>query len=249
MSRFSGRREVAIGLGTYAVYLLVRRLVVDERGRRAAARNAERVVALERRLGLHVEPAVQRLLLPRRRLLVALNVAYVTLNVALTVGWLMLLYRRRDPSFHRLRRAAVLATLGAQPVHLLFPCGPPRSLEGFVDTVAEVLDLDSGPVVRLYNPIAAMPSIHVAFAVVSGAGLAQVGRSPLTRAFGKVYPAAVFGTVVATANHYVLDGIAGSVLAAAALRAARAVESRSGALPSSAVMTERARAGSTGPAR
>ena len=143
----------------------------------------------------------------------------------------------------------MLATLGAQPVYLLFPCGPPRSLEGFVDTVAEVLDLDSGPVVRFYNPIAAMPSIHVAFAVVTGAGLAQAGRSRATRAFGKVYPAAVFGTVVATANHYVLDGIAGSLLAAAALRAASAFESASGAAPSSAVTTARASAGSTGPAR
>jgi hypothetical protein len=225
--RFSGKREAAIGLGAYAVYLGVRALVGNERGRRQAAENARRVCELEERLGLHVEPAIQQLLLPRKRLLRVLNVSYVTLNVVLTVGWLMLLYRRRDPEFHRYRRAAALSLVGACPVFLLFPCDPPRALDGFVDTVSDVLDMDSGIVVRLYNPIAAMPSIHCAFAVVTGAAIAQTARSPLVRTAGRVYPAAVFGTVLATANHYVLDGIAGSGLACVALLAGRRTASAS----------------------
>lgn len=222
--RFSGRREAAVGLGSYALYLGVRALVVGERGRARAERNARRVCELEERLGLDVEPRVQERLLPHRRLLAALNVSYVTLNVVLTVGRLMLLYRRRDPAFHRLRRAAALSLVGACPVFLLFPCDPPRALDHFVDTVGEVLDLDSGLVVRLYNPVAAMPSIHLAFAVVTGAGLVQAGHSPLVRALGVAYPPAVLWAVVATANHYVLDGIAGSGLALAALRISRALE-------------------------
>jgi PAP2 superfamily protein len=216
--QFSGRREAAIGLGAYAVYLGVRALVVNERGRRRASENARRVCELEERLGLHVEPAIQQLLLPRRRLLRVLNVSYVTLNVALTVGWLMLLYRRRDPDFHRFRRAAALSLVGACPAFLLFPCDPPRALDGFVDTVSDVLDMDSGLVAQVYNPIAAMPSIHCAFAVVTGAAMARTARSPFMRDLGRVYPIAVFGTVLATANHYVLDGIAGSGLALLALR-------------------------------
>jgi hypothetical protein len=216
--RFSGRREAAIGLGAYAVYLGVRALVDSEGGRRRAAANARRVCELEERLGLHVEPSLQQLLLPHRRLLRVLNVSYVTLNVVLTVGWLMLLYRRRDPEFHRFRRAAALSLVGACPVFLLFPCDPPRALDGFVDTVSDVLDMDSALVVRLYNPIAAMPSIHCAFAVVTGAAISQTARSPLVRTAGRAYPVAVFGTVLATANHYVLDGIAGSGLALVALR-------------------------------
>jgi PAP2 superfamily len=225
-----------VGLGTYAVYLLVRRAVVTDSGHERAARNARRVCELEERLGIHLGPRLQRVLLPHRRLLAVLNVSYVTLNVLLTVGWLMLLYRRRDSHFHRLRRAAAIATLAAQPAFLLFPCGPPRSLDHFVDTVGEVLDLDSGLVVRLYNPIAAMPSIHMAFAVVTGAGLAQAGRSPLTRAFGRLYPAAVLGVVVGTANHYVLDGVAGGVLALAALRLSGRLE-RAASVASSKMAT------------
>jgi len=218
---FSGRREVALGLGAYAVYLGVRALVVNERGRARAAANADRVVRLERRLGLDLEPRVQELCLRRRGVLALLNVSYVTLNVVLTVGWLMLLYRRRDPGFHRFRRAALLSLVGASPVFYAFPCAPPRALDGFVDTVSDVLDLDSGLVVHVYNPIAAMPSIHCAFAVVTGAAMARTARSGAVRALGLLYPPAVFGTVVATANHYVLDGIAGSGLAFLALRLAR----------------------------
>jgi hypothetical protein len=224
--RFSARREVAVGLGVYAAYLLVRRAVVNDRGRVQAARNAERIVALERRLGIHVEPEIQAVLLPRRRLLAVLNVAYVTLNVGLTVGWLMRLFHRRHPEFHRLRRAAVLTTLGAQPVFLLFPVAPPRTLEDFVDTIADVsgVDLDAGFIAQLYDPLAAMPSIHVAYAIVTAAGIAETSGSPTARALAPAYPPLVALVVFATANHYILDAVAGAALGAAGLRLARWLE-------------------------
>ena len=219
---FSGRREVAIGLGVYALYLAVRQLKLRRGGRERAARNAEWIVALERRLGIDVEPALQRLLLPRARLVAVLNVAYVTLNVGLTVGWLVRLYRRQDPRFHPLRRAALLTTLGAQPVFLLLPVAPPRSLEGFVDTIREVsgIDLDRGLVAEVYDPIAAFPSIHVAYAVVTAAGIARTAESSLLRRAAPAYPPLVALTVFATANHYVVDALAGAALARLALRLA-----------------------------
>jgi hypothetical protein len=224
-ARFSGRREAAIGLGVYAAYLLASRLKRSDEGRLRAARNAERVVALERRLGIYVEPRLQALLLPRRRLVAVLNVAYVTLNVGLTVGWLMRLFGRRHPEFHRFRRAAVLTTLGAQPCFVLFPCAPPRTLEGFVDTIVEVsgIDLDSGLIAQLYDPLAAMPSIHVAYAVVTAAGIAGTSEHPLAQALAPGYPPLVALIVFATANHYVLDAVAGAALGGLALRISRAV--------------------------
>lgn len=224
--RPAGAREVALGLGTYAAYLLVRRLVVDERGRRRAARNAARVVALERRLGLDVEPALQRALVPHRRLCHALNVGYVTLNVVLTIGLPIVLWARNHPRFPWLRRAVALSILGASPVFLLFPCDPPRTLDDFADTIKEVsgLDLDSGLVAQLYNPIAAFPSIHLAFAVVTAAGVRATSESAPLRAAALAYPPAVAFTVFATANHYVLDALAGSALGLAALRVSRSLD-------------------------
>jgi hypothetical protein len=219
---FSPRREIALGMGTYAAYLAVRALTVNDRGRRAALRNARRLVAVERRLGIHLEPRLQRASLPRRRALAVANVAYVTLNVGLTVGWLMLLHARRDPRFHGLRRAWVIATLGAQPAHLLFPASPPRGLEEFTDTIREAgLDLDAGWVAHLYNPLAAMPSIHMAYAEVTSAGIASTARSRLLRRAAVAYPPAVAVIVLATANHFVLDVVAGSLLGRASVALGR----------------------------
>jgi membrane-associated phospholipid phosphatase len=220
---FSGRREATIGLGMYAIYLLVRGAVVNDRGRAQARRNAERIVAAERRLRIHVEPELQQVLLPRTRLIAVLNVTYAVANVGLTVGWLVRLFFQRRPEFHRLRRAAVLTTLGAQPVFLLFPTAPPRTLDHLVDTIAEVsgFDLDSGLIAKLYDPIAAMPSIHVAYAVVTATGIAEASRSPLARRLAPAYPPLVALTVLATANHYVLDAVAGAALGFTGLRLAR----------------------------
>jgi hypothetical protein len=223
--RFVGRREVAIGLGVYSLYLIVRALVYDEDGRRRADRNSTRIVELERRLGLDFEPSLQRLVLPRRRTLAILNATYVTLNVGLTVGWLARLFNRRDPAFFRYRTALALATATAQPVYLLFPASPPRKLDHLTDTIAEAgLDLDTGVVSRLYCPIAAMPSIHVAYAVIVGTAIHRTARPRWLRRAAPVYAPAVAFTVFVTANHYVLDAVAGAALGIGALRLARRLE-------------------------
>jgi hypothetical protein len=214
------------GLAVYAGYLLARKLVDTREGRERAARNAARVVAVERRLGLHVEPAFQRALTRHRRLCHALNAGYVTLNVLLTIGLPVALYRRRDPRYPWLRRAVAFSILGATPVFVAFPCDPPRKLDGFLDTIKEVsgLDLDSGVVAQLYNPIAAFPSIHMAFAVCTAAGVRALSDDARLRAAAAAYPPAVAFTIFATGNHYVLDAVAGTALGAAAVRVSSALE-------------------------
>ena len=151
-----------------------------------------------------------------------LNVRYAAFNVTLTVGWLVLLYRRRDSEYHRLRRACLLAHLGAQPVVLYFPTEPPRALEGFVDTLSEVsgLDLEHPFLIRFYNPVAAMPSLHVAFAVLTGAAIAERAGSSAGNAAAYTYAPIVALVVVATGNHYVLDAVGGAALGAIARRLA-----------------------------
>ena len=220
MRTYSLRRELALGLGVYALYLVVARRVLGRDGRARARRNAERVVALEERLGLDVERAVQRALLRYPRLVHGLNLGYGLFNVTLTVGWLVLLYRRRDDGFHGFRRACLLTHVGAQPVFLLLPTAPPRVLDGFVDTLSEVrgVDLEHPLLVRFYNPVAAMPSLHVAFAVVTGAEIAARSDSVLVRCAARAYAPLVATVVAGTGNHYVLDAVAGAALGAVARR-------------------------------
>jgi membrane-associated phospholipid phosphatase len=220
--RSSGLREAARALAAYGAYLAVRRAVWTPEGRERALRNAERVLELERRLGIAIEPSVQDAALRAPRLVAALNAGYALFNVSLSVGWLLRLHCRADPGFARERRAAVAVFTGALPVFALFPTAPPRRLDGFVDTLAEQgLDLEHPFLVRFYNPIAAMPSHHVAFAIVTGAGLA--GRAPgrLQRAAWASYAPLVALVVVATGNHFVLDVAAGAALGTVARRVTR----------------------------
>jgi PAP2 superfamily len=218
----SGRREIAIGLGAYAAYLAVRRAVWTEAGRARAARNARRLVDVERRLGVFVEPRVQALALHAPRVVDVLNAGYAAGNVAMSVGWLMRLYARGDPAFRRERRAAVIAFTAGLPVFLAFPTAPPRTQEGFVDTLADRgIDLGHPWLVRLYNPVAAMPSHHVAFAAVTGEALAARAAGPWVRRAWRGYAPLVAVVVVATGNHFVLDVAAGAALGALARRLAR----------------------------
>ncbi len=209
-------REAVLGLTCYAAYLLVRRAVWNDAGRQRAQANADRVVRLEERLGLRIEPRIQALALPHQRLVDGLNVGYGAGNLALSVGWLILLHRRADPLFIRERRAAITAFCAAVPVFLVFPCAPPRSRDDVADTLLDRgVDLAHPFLVRFYNPIAAMPSHHVAFAVVSGFGLASRRRG-LSRLAWRSYPLAVTGVVIGTGNHFTLDTVAGAALGALA---------------------------------
>lgn len=212
--RFSVLREVSIGLGAYAAYLGVRRAVWTPAGRKRARRNALRLMAVEQRLGIAVEPGVQTRALRRPGWVHALNLGYAALNVGLTVGWLIVLYRRGDPEFHAMRRRVVAAHAGALPIFLLYPVAPPRAIPGFVDTMSTVsrIDLEHPLLVRFYNPIAALPSQHLSLAVVTGGALARRARGRPVRTAIRAYPLVVALVVVATGNHYVVDVAAGAAL-------------------------------------
>jgi hypothetical protein len=213
------RQEAMIGLGCYVAMLAVRAVVLRRGGRLQARRNAQRIAVLERRLGVHVEPALQRRLLRFRRFVPGVNVFYVVANIVITIGWLVRLLVRSDPDYPVVRRAVVGSTLVAQAVFLVIPTAPPRSLDHIVDSMLEHsgVDLDGRWISRLYNPLAAIPSLHMAFAVVTAASaIGHVGRPELQAAFA-AYPPTVAVIVIATGNHYVADVVTGSLLGAGAL--------------------------------
>jgi hypothetical protein len=93
---------------------------------------------------------------------------------------------------------------------------------GFTDSVAAFsgVDPDRGVVDVLLNQYAAVPSMHVAVALVVGLTLARVARHPISRAAWRAYPLLVTFVTVATANHFLLDAIAGALVAAVAACAA-----------------------------
>jgi membrane-associated phospholipid phosphatase len=208
-----GGNEVTLALGAYAAYLVVRWIVWTGEGRARALANAQRVVDLERRLGLDIERGLQDLAVNLPGLLDVLNAGYALGNVSLSVGWLMILFGRRDSDYLPERRAMLTAFAVSLPVFALVPTAPPRRLDGFVDTLAERgWSLDNDVLVRFYNPIAALPSQHVAFAVITGWGLARRAGSAATATLWRLYPVAIALVVMATGNHFLIDVIAGAVI-------------------------------------
>lgn len=221
-ARFSPAREIGFSLALYGAYLAVRRGVLNPEGRARALRNAERLVEFERSLGIDLEPTVQKLVIGVPRTVHVLNVGYAVANIGLSLGWLRLLFKRRHPAYHRERRAAVVAFAGALPVFALLPTSPPRALEGFVDLLREHgIDIEHPLLIKLYNPIAAMPSHHMAFAVVTGGGLVALAPGRLGRIAGRSYPPLVALVVIGTGNHYVLDVVAGAALGVVARKVTR----------------------------
>jgi membrane-associated phospholipid phosphatase len=214
--RHSLRAEAAGALTLYGLYELARGLVGADTAEADA--HAHRVVALERSLHLFVEAKVQRAVQTLPGLTSLLGVAYLTLHLAVTVGVLLWLHRRRPEDFPFVRTALLLASGLALVGFLVYPTAPPRLAGvGILDTVSgRHVDLNRGLVSSLYNPYAAVPSMHIGYALIAAVALLRHGRRLLVRAIGALYPSFVVLVIVATGNHFFLDAAAGALVAALA---------------------------------
>jgi PAP2 superfamily len=209
--------EAAAALTLYGLYELARGLVGADTAE--ADGHAHRLVALERSLHLFVEANVQRAVQALPGLTSLLGVAYLTLHLGVTAAVLLWLHRRRPEGFPLVRTALLLASGLAIVGFLVYPTAPPRLAGvGIVDAVSGGhVDLNRGLVSSLYNPYAAVPSMHVGYALIVGAGLLRHARRFLVRAIGALYPPFVLLVIVATGNHFFLDAAAGALVAGLAV--------------------------------
>jgi len=219
-ARHSLPSEAAAVLILYGLYELARGLVVSDG--READHHAHRVVALERWLHLFREANVQHAARALPGLTSLLGTAYLTLRLAVTAGVLLWLHQRRPAHFAFVRTTLLLASGLSLVGFLAYPSAPPRLAGiGIADTVSNGhIDLNKGLVSSLYNPYAAVPSMHIGYALIVAAGLLLYARRPLVRALGALYPPFVLLVVVATGNHFFLDAAAGALVAVAAAAAA-----------------------------
>ncbi len=208
--------QLVIWFGFYFSYLGVRSLT--DRNPAEAFTNGLRVISLERRLTHHLfELTAQRLADSSHLLLTA--AAWTYWNSEFTVIGLTLLwvYLRRHEQFNRFRNAILLANLVGLVGFAVMPTAPPWMFpyQGFVAGVNH----SSALLQTLGNPYAAMPSLHAADALIVGWCLALTCRSVWTKALWALWPLWVWFCVVATANHYLLDVLAGIGVALASLLA------------------------------
>jgi cytochrome bd-type quinol oxidase subunit 2 len=211
------RVEVALVLGLYAVYEAARGVGGGDRG--VAMRHARDIVSLERTLHAFHEAEVQHAAQRVGGLVSTLGIAYLTLHLALTATLLLWLHQRRPASYPLVRTTLVVASAIATIAYSAYPTAPPRlSGLGILDTISGRLpvNLDRGLVSSLYNPYAAMPSMHAGYALVLGVTVARHARRRWTRAAALLYPAFVVLVIVTTGNHFFADAVGGFVAVAAA---------------------------------
>jgi membrane-associated phospholipid phosphatase len=208
--------QLSIWFGFYFTYLAVRHLT--DRDPTKAIVNGLRVISLERQVSHHLfELSVARIADSSSALLTA--AAWTYWNSEFTVIGLTLLwvYLRRHEAFARFRNTILLANIVGLLGFWLMPTAPPWMFpgKGFVDGVNH----SSALLQTLGNSYAAMPSLHAADALIVGWFLVATSRTIWAKALWALWPIWVWFCVIATANHYVLDVLAGICVAVAALLA------------------------------
>jgi membrane-associated phospholipid phosphatase len=178
-----------------------------------------RLLDLEWKHGLFVEQRLERFFLQFQPLMNAIDLFYVFGHLVGTIGVLVWIYVRRREQYAFVRNLLMLTTAIALLAFYVYPTAPPRMLGnyGFVDPLQLHHFVGEGgaqPSSYTYNPYAAMPSLHVGYALVVAWGLIVAERNTWIRVAAIFYPVVMAATVIISGNHWILD-VAGAVVTVA----------------------------------
>jgi hypothetical protein len=228
-------REAALLCGLYSLWQLAGSLSVL--GTSGAYSRARWLESAERFLHLPSEAGVQGSITGHPLVVQAANLYYATMHFGVLFAFLLWLFFRHRDAYRSIRLTLVLLTATCLIVQLV-PVAPPRLLPGYVDTAAQygqsvyALGISA-------DQLSAMPSVHVGWAVLIAWAVIKVSPSPW-RWWIVLHPILTTWFVVATANHFWLDGVVAIALLVlcaqgqALTRTARA-RHRSAGLPRTAV--------------
>jgi len=180
--------------------------------------DARDIIRFESWLGLPFEDNLQSFLIDHPTLIKLLNHYYIWFHFPVAIALLLWLYLRHSERYRAFRNLMAFATFTGLIIHLLFPLAPPRMMDGFVDTMAKY-----GPTIYPDNPldgaanqIAAMPSLHFAWAMIAAIAVVTVLTTPW-RWLIVVHPVLMTLAIIATANHWWIDAAAAAFLVIAGI--------------------------------
>ena len=209
-------RQVSLFVAAYLAYKLVRGLVEGDAN--AAFAHARDLISIERGMHLFVEPSIQAWASGSHFVMVLASWLYVNAQTSVTIAALLYLYLMRNRSFYFVRNMFMIAMAIALVGYVVYPTAPPRFMPewGFTDSVARFTGIpaDDATINALYNPFAAVPSMHVGFALMLGLPLARLVKTRVLKVVWLLYPLIVTFVVVSTGNHWWLDAFLGAATAA-----------------------------------
>jgi hypothetical protein len=195
-------RETAVIGVLYGLWQLAGRL--SGASTDGAFRRARWIEKVDGYLPLPSERTLQQLILGHRLVVQAANLYYAAMHMTVMLGFLIWLFVRHRAQYRPVRQVMAWTTLGCLLVQLI-PVAPPRMLPGFVDT-GRLYDQSVYSHGLPIDQLSAMPSVHVAWAVLVGYYSWRISPSRW-RWLGPAHAVLMVLIVVATANHWWLDGI------------------------------------------
>lgn len=219
-------RQLALLVGVYILYQLVNGLIATGDPYKPFG-DATKVINFERLLHVFIEPSIQSWALSKRWLMDAADWAYLYSHYVITTAALAFIYFRRNRSFYFVRNMFMVAWLIALVGYAVFPTAPPALMPewGFTDAISQFLGTShidgNGAATAFVNIYAAVPSMHVCFAVMTGWPMARLVRTRPAKVAWTLYPLWITFVVVATGNHYLTDVVLGAVTAGLAALVAK----------------------------
>ena len=173
-------RQLLLFAGAYVLYQIVRGLVSGVGGETYKPfGDATKIINLERALHVFIEPSIQAWASNVHWVMDIADWTYLNAHYVVTIGALVFIYLRRNDSFYFVRNMFMIAMAIALVGYALYPTAPPRLMPewGFTDSIAQFLGtphVENGPGKALLNFYAAVPSMHVCFAVMIGIPMARL---------------------------------------------------------------------------
>ena len=207
--------ELGIWFGFLVIYQLARGLAGHDR--MVAIDHGRWVIHAEERVGDLFEVSAQKIASSSGGLEVAVSWTYWMSEFTVLGLALLWVYLRRNEHFRTFRNWVLLSGVIGFVGYVVYPTAPPRMFpnDGFVDTLQRYAGLNhgSGVIEFASNQYAAMPSLHAADALIVGITLFYVVRTWWLKPLWLLWPAWVCFSVMATANHFWLDCVAGAFVA------------------------------------
>jgi len=225
-------RQFLLFAGAFMLYDLVRGLA-GHPGYYKPFGDAMKIIDFERAIHIFVEPSINAWVQNVHWLMDIADWVYLNGHFFVTVGAIAFIYTRRNDSFYFVRNVLLVSMAIALVGYWLYPTAPPRLMPewGFTDTVSQLVTggkgwTDNGPAGAFVNTYAAVPSMHICFALIIGVSMSRLVRRRWGRIAWRLYPVLVTFVVVATANHFFIDVFLGALTAGAAALIAKRLLAR-----------------------
>lgn len=213
---FFQRQAMLVGCALLA-YLGVR--FVTQGDVASAHRNARRLLEFEKAIGLDLERGIQTLFIDDHGVVTLANWIYVWGYWPVLFATLLYLAIRHREAYFGLRNAMFISGAIGLIIFATYAVAPPRLFSvHYIDTVAQhssLYGVISPP--SLANKYAAVPSFHFGWILLVSIALYRVSRTTPLRYAALALPAAMAFSVVVTANHWILDIVAGGLVSLAGL--------------------------------